>query len=200
MSIANAARPFEMSSASPASTRERGEIPTTGRFVFYELEQAGLARKPWLDNPCLECGSDIDRRDRPTLAVLLGEVQLPTPGSSRLRREPRPAPRALARLLRRSSRAGHRPRPSSASSGMRRTTSMRGYGSTHQQLRRAWARIVAAGQATCPRCGRRILPTEPCDLDHRDDRRGYLGASHRACNRRAGLQAMLERLGSDRAR
>jgi hypothetical protein len=26
--------------------RERGEIPTTGRFVFYELEQAGLARKP----------------------------------------------------------------------------------------------------------------------------------------------------------
>src|SRR5262245_10598645 len=25
---------------------ERGDIPSTGRFVFYELEQQGMARKP----------------------------------------------------------------------------------------------------------------------------------------------------------
>lgn len=64
-------------------------------------------------------------------------------------------------------------------------TAQRGYGSRHRDLRKRWARVVAAGNVACSRCGQPIDPLEPWDLDHADDRRGYLGPSHRACNRDA---------------
>jgi hypothetical protein len=62
----------------------------------------------------------------------------------------------------------------------KRSTNARGYGVVHQTTRRRVAEFVAAGLAVCARCG---LPIDPArhewDLDHRDDRRGYLGPSHR---------------------
>jgi hypothetical protein len=62
-------------------------------------------------------------------------------------------------------------------------TKARGYGAKHKRLREMYARQVAAGIANCSRCGTAIDPWEPFDLDHTDDRTGYLGPSHRKCNR-----------------
>lgn len=59
------------------------------------------------------------------------------------------------------------------------STTARGYGAEHQRQRRMIAPLVAAGLATCARCGERILPGQHWDLDHTDDRTGYLGPSHR---------------------
>ena len=64
-----------------------------------------------------------------------------------------------------------------------RSTSARGYGAAHQQLRKRWQAQVATGLVACARCGVAIGPWEPWDLDHRDDRAGYVGASHVRCNR-----------------
>jgi hypothetical protein len=58
------------------------------------------------------------------------------------------------------------------------------YGGDHQAIRRAVAPYAAG--AVCVRCGRPVLPGEAWDLDHRDDRAGYLGVAHRRCNRSAG--------------
>jgi hypothetical protein len=44
------------------------------------------------------------------------------------------------------------------------------------------AQLVASGLATCARCGLRIAAGAEFDLVHTDDRAGYLGASHQACN------------------
>jgi hypothetical protein len=63
------------------------------------------------------------------------------------------------------------------------TTAQRGYGVQHEQLRKVLERRVAAGLGVCARCHKPIAPGTPWDLDHADDRRGYLGPSHRACNR-----------------
>ena len=58
------------------------------------------------------------------------------------------------------------------------------YGHHHQTLRASLAPIVAAGQASCARCGLPIAPDEPWDLGHvtgsADD---YSGPEHRRCNR-----------------
>jgi len=75
------------------------------------------------------------------------------------------------------------------------TTTARGYGSSHQALR---ARLLAAwkpGQP-CARCGQPMWHRWKLDqygrrvtalhLGHTDDRRGYTGLEHRACNRRDG--------------
>jgi hypothetical protein len=64
------------------------------------------------------------------------------------------------------------------------TTKQRGYGIRHKRKRRQVARIVAAGEAFCVRCGRPIRPDEAWDLGHDDlDRSLYSGPEHRACNR-----------------
>jgi len=65
-------------------------------------------------------------------------------------------------------------------------TKARGYGGKHQQLRKRWARQVAAGGVACARCGLPILDGEAWDLDHSPDRRSYLGPSHASCNGRHG--------------
>jgi hypothetical protein len=62
-------------------------------------------------------------------------------------------------------------------------TTQKGYGWRHQQERARAKRVVDAGKAHCARCGGYILPGEPFDLDHTLDRTGYLGPSHRRCNR-----------------
>jgi hypothetical protein len=73
----------------------------------------------------------------------------------------------------------------------RRSTAARGYGSAHQRLRRRVSRLVVSGEATCTRCGEKIEPGSAWDLDHTDNRRGYLGPAHRSCNRRNGRGAAL---------
>ena len=65
------------------------------------------------------------------------------------------------------------------------STTARGYGAPHQRLRRAIAVQVDAGQALCTRCGQLIEPGSAWDLDHTDDRSGYLGPAHAAHNRGA---------------
>ena len=67
----------------------------------------------------------------------------------------------------------------------RGTTAKRGYGASHQRLRRQIATIVDAGHGFCTRCGGHIAPGTPWDLDHTDDRAGYRGPSCASCNRGA---------------
>jgi hypothetical protein len=65
---------------------------------------------------------------------------------------------------------------------------VRGPWATHVARRRQLEPIVAAGQVSCCRCGQLIEPGQPWHLDHRDDRRGYLGAAHATCNLRAAAE------------
>jgi hypothetical protein len=67
------------------------------------------------------------------------------------------------------------------------------YDGQHQAVRRAM--LPYAVGSVCVRCGRPILPGQPWDLDHTDDRAGYLGPAHQHCNRAAGA-----RLGNARRR
>jgi hypothetical protein len=83
----------------------------------------------------------------------------------------------------------HRPPPEVRATWAAKTREARGYGIAHRTLRAQFVRLVEAGQATCARCGLPILPGEPFDLDHADDRSSCLGASHRRCNRVAGAKS-----------
>jgi hypothetical protein len=69
-----------------------------------------------------------------------------------------------------------------------------GYGSAHKRLRAQWAPLVAAGRVRCARCGGWIRPDAVWELDHDDQRAGYLGPSHRSCNRAAGLQKAIAQM------
>jgi hypothetical protein len=69
-------------------------------------------------------------------------------------------------------------------------TKARGYGARHKQHRKAWARLVATGSEKCRRCGNLIGKDEPFDLDHTDDRTGYLGPSHQRCNRNTAQRGL----------
>lgn len=68
------------------------------------------------------------------------------------------------------------------------TTTQRGYGSSHQRLRKQYARMVAAGRAQCSEVvclspTRWIQPGTPWDLAHGATRDTYRGPAHAACNR-----------------
>jgi hypothetical protein len=65
---------------------------------------------------------------------------------------------------------------------IRRSTSARGYGWTHQLARKRLEPVVRAGRAVCTKCGGVIQPGEAWHLDHSDDRRAYAGAAHAYCN------------------
>ena len=55
----------------------------------------------------------------------------------------------------------------------------RGYGRDHRATRKLIEPTVSSGQATCWRCGQRILPDQPWDLGHDDaDRTKYRGPEH----------------------
>lgn len=70
------------------------------------------------------------------------------------------------------------------SRGDGRSTTERGYGSSHQQERKHWAPKVDRGEVYCARCGRWIQPGTPWDLGHDDfDRTIYTGPEHSRCNR-----------------
>jgi hypothetical protein len=66
------------------------------------------------------------------------------------------------------------------------STKARGYGAEHQRLR---AKLLpsAYGQP-CTRCGKPMLPGQALHFDHTEDRTGYLGFAHAACNRKAGAR------------
>lgn len=55
-------------------------------------------------------------------------------------------------------------------------------------MRKALGELVAAGRAVCCRCGRPIVPGSAWHADHTDDRSGYRGAAHAACNLRAAAR------------
>jgi hypothetical protein len=75
-------------------------------------------------------------------------------------------------------------------------------GAHHQKLRALIRPAVAGGLVRCcrgPECfvselvngvelGGFIEPGQLWDLDHTNDRRGYLGAAHAKCNRSAGAR------------
>lgn len=71
----------------------------------------------------------------------------------------------------------------------RGTRQHRGYGPAHDRARRAWAARLARGPVPCTRCGEPVGPGDAWHLDHADDRAGYLGPAHGACNTAAGGRA-----------
>jgi hypothetical protein len=73
--------------------------------------------------------------------------------------------------------------PTSCAAGSHRVSA--GYTNAHVARRRQLEPLVATGQVACCRCDQLIEPGQPWHLDHRDDRRGYLGAAHAVCNLRA---------------
>lgn len=83
----------------------------------------------------------------------------------------------------------------------RRTTTQRGYGHRHQQLRAGWQRRIDAGEIiTCwrPACDNRITGTD-WDLGHDDDdRTKYHGPECIHCNRSAaGKKSQANRAARD---
>jgi hypothetical protein len=66
------------------------------------------------------------------------------------------------------------------------TTTERGYGSTHQQLRARLLSVFTPGQP-CARCGQPMWGP-PLDLGHTPDRTAYTGLEHRRCNRGDGAR------------
>ncbi len=71
----------------------------------------------------------------------------------------------------------------------RRSRADRGQTNTgpHKTLRKKLIADLARrpGQP-CSRCGLPMYVSQLLDLDHTDDRTGYLGLAHRSCNRRDG--------------
>jgi len=70
----------------------------------------------------------------------------------------------------------------------RGTTTQRGYGAAHQAERARQLEAFTPGQP-CARCGRPIASADDADLGHTDDRSGYRGLEHAACNRGASRKS-----------
>ena len=68
----------------------------------------------------------------------------------------------------------------------RKRSSTSGYGWLHKQLR-AQLLPYAYGRL-CHFCHRPMMPGQPLDLDHTDDRSSYRGIAHSTCNRRQGAE------------
>ncbi len=68
-----------------------------------------------------------------------------------------------------------------AQDSRRGTSTARGYGKAHQDIRAALAPLVASGRAVCWRCERPIRPSQPWHLGH-DARRQHAGPEHARCN------------------
>lgn len=104
--------------------------------------------------------------------LLVGRGSLPNPMCHPCRRiEPQRASKGSAPKTRRPRAV----RPSGA-------TSLRGYGTEHQYQRAVALQAFVPGEP-CARCREPMLAADPLDLDHTEDRDGYLGLSHRWCNR-----------------
>jgi len=77
----------------------------------------------------------------------------------------------------------------------RGTRQQRGYGKAHDDLRARWKPKVEACTVHCHAkvcvmpSGRLILPGQPWDLGHTDDRTAWTGPEHASCNRAAGGRA-----------
>jgi hypothetical protein len=74
------------------------------------------------------------------------------------------------------------------------TTTQRGYGSGHQKLRAALLAVLSPG-TPCPQrfgdgttCGEPMWPGQDLHLGHTDDRAGYIGLVHAACNLRRAAE------------
>jgi len=69
-----------------------------------------------------------------------------------------------------------------------RSTTERGYGYQHRKARTAALKALRDGDP-CSRCGGPMFHGQQLDLDHTDDRSGYLGLAHAGpCNRSAGAR------------
>lgn len=68
------------------------------------------------------------------------------------------------------------------------STTARGYGHRHRQLREQWKPKVESGRVDCWRCGKPIRSDEQWDLGHSDDRTRYMGPEHIQCNRATALR------------
>lgn len=124
--------------------------------------------------PCAECGK-LMVRGRDSLPV--GEATCRPCRRARNKRDPdvMAAQRVAHAKPRAATPTRVRRRPPSA-------TTERGYGWQHQKARMRFLAEMHEGDP-CARCEKPMFKTEPLDLDHTDDRNGYRGLAHRACNR-----------------
>lgn len=72
--------------------------------------------------------------------------------------------------------------PKSGATDKPASAAERGYGPEHERARKL-ARAAWQDGDPCARCGGQMRYGTPVDLDHSDDRTGYLGLSHAGCNR-----------------
>lgn len=76
----------------------------------------------------------------------------------------------------------HQARADARLRARRGSTTQRGYGTAHQQLR---AKLLAQWKPgdPCARCGKPMTDKTRIDLGHQDGKRGYRGLEHDTCNR-----------------
>ena len=81
----------------------------------------------------------------------------------------------------------------------RGTTTERGYGGPHKELREQWATRINSGELVIcahPDCGKQILPGQEWDLGHNPDRT-HSGPEHRACTSTRNAQGTSTRTSTD---